>query len=170
MAPFRLSLFLALFACTLYARDEPRLTTANDPVRWDKRRYLISPDQMESFCNDVNMGLEPRNNLRGPFYLRVGDGRQNVTAKPSVPKAWEGFLLKAPLHAKVIKVHTDGRAQIDCGSERGVWKGMQLYAGTSSLLEVIEVEPKTSVVTVTMPRQGSIEHGQRVHSKDDLDE
>ena len=51
-----------------------------------------------------------------------------------------------------------------------MWKGMQLYAGTSSLVEVIEVEPKASVVTVTMPRQGSIEHGQRVHSKSDLDE
>jgi hypothetical protein len=30
MAPVRLSLFLALSACTLYTRDEPRPATAND--------------------------------------------------------------------------------------------------------------------------------------------
>jgi hypothetical protein len=125
---------------------------------------------MKSFCNYVNLGSEPRNSLQGPFYLRVGDQAHKVTGRPRVPKAWESFLLRDPLHAKVLKVLDDGRAQIDCGSERGVWKGMELHADGSSLLEVIDVEANTSVVKVTFPRRGSLQQGQQVHSRPDRHE
>jgi hypothetical protein len=144
--------------------DQFGVATEYIPVRWGKRRYLISRDQMKSFCNDVNLGSEPRRGLHGLFYLRVGDQAQKVTGRPNVPRDWEAFLLKAPVRAKVIKVLADGSAQVDCGVESGVCKGMALYTDTSIRVEVIEVEPKTAVIQVT-PSRGLIKIGQQVHSR-----
>ena len=76
--------------------------TATDfiPVRWGKRLYLVSRDDKKSFCEEVNQGREPRDNIHGSFYLRRGDEKIEVTGAPSVPKDWQPLLSKKPLSGK----------------------------------------------------------------------
>jgi hypothetical protein len=145
------------------------------PVRWGNRLYLVARDQKKAFCNAMNLGEEPRDNLHGRFYLRFHHDRQiNAAAgKPSVPKDWEPLLLKKPIDSKVLKVLADGRATLDCGTDAGVWKGMELSVEIPTFgepefvrAEVVEVDPKTCVVRRIFGRE-SIEFkaGLAVHSR-----
>jgi hypothetical protein len=95
--------------------------TATDfvPVRWEGRLTLVSNDQMKFFCNAVNQGAEPRDNIHGFFYVKTDDFQKKVSGVPRVPKDWDRFILKKPLHARVIKVLEGGRAKIDHGAESG---------------------------------------------------
>jgi hypothetical protein len=151
--------------------------TATDliPVRWGNRLYLIAQDQKARFCNAINQGDEPRKSIRGFFYVRHShDGQINATSgKPGVPEDWEPLLLKKPLDSKVLKVLEDGRATLDCGTDAGVWKGMELSVEIPSFgepefvrAEVVEVDPKTCVVRRIFGRE-SIEFkaGLAVHSR-----
>ncbi len=145
-------------------KDDFGTATNFIPVKWGPRRYLVAREEMKAFCSAVNLGFEPRDNVHGRFYLKLGDEKNKVTGRPSVPKDWEAFLLKEPLHARVIKVLAGDRAQIDCGSERGVWKGMELCTDDVDSVEVVEVEPKTSIVREMFTRD-SLKTGQQLHSR-----
>ncbi len=145
-------------------KDEFGTATNFIPVKWGTRRYLVAREEMKSFCSAVNLGSEPRDNVHGSFYLRLGDEKNKVTGTPTVPKDWEAYLLKEPFHGKVIKVLADGRARIDCGTERGVWKGMELCTDDLSSVEVVEVEPKTSIIREMFTHE-SLKSGQQVHSR-----
>jgi hypothetical protein len=48
----------------------------------------------------------------------------------------------------VIEVLSGGRARVDLGADRGVWKGMELWADTEGfgLVEVTEVGAKSSLI------------------------
>ena len=91
-----------------------------------------------------------------------------------MPKDWEPFLLKKPLRGKVIKVFEDGRAKVDCGTESGAWKGMELWADTQSFgqaefveVDVVEVEAKTCVIRSKLTSRDSVVFmtGQGVRSR-----
>jgi hypothetical protein len=67
------------------------------PVRWDDRLYLVPAKSGKSFCDGVNQGWEPRDDIHGMFYLRGADWEKKVTGLPVVPKEWDSWLLKKPL-------------------------------------------------------------------------
>jgi hypothetical protein len=117
-------------------------------VRWGKRVYLIPSDRMLSFCNAINLGLEPRADMHGQFFLRVtrGQGRRApvpAEGAPGLPAAWEHFLLKEPLHGVVTGVVPEGVVTINLGSKDGIRVGMELWveeaAATFATITVAEV-------------------------------
>jgi hypothetical protein len=84
-----------------------------------------------------------------------------VSVLPKLPEPWERFLLKQPLRAKVVGVLKDGRARINLGSEKGVFKGMKLLVGRVqgpsdfdafvrpyALAEVLAVDSATCTVEI----------------------
>jgi len=48
------------------------------PVPWGERLYLIPPDEMIEFSNEINSRREPRNEAFGQFFMRVGDWEKEV--------------------------------------------------------------------------------------------
>jgi hypothetical protein len=61
------------------------------PVKWGQRRYLINVDSVDSFCNYISQGWEPRDwETGGPFYLK-----ENHWEKPAglFPMSLNGFSL-----------------------------------------------------------------------------
>jgi hypothetical protein len=116
------------------------------PVDWGDRKYLISPDEIIDFCNDVNAGREPRTSeygrrhgMYGMSFLRLGDGEKQVLGLPMVPTDYRPYLLKEPITASIIAignpVKKSGRyvdkwtsvVTIDAGKKQGLLPGMQLY-------------------------------------------
>jgi hypothetical protein len=62
------------------------------PVHWGDRLYLAPAKSGAAFCDSVNQGEEPRDNIHGMFYLRSGDWEKKVKGSPTVPKEWESLL------------------------------------------------------------------------------
>ncbi len=114
------------------------------PVPWGERQYLIPSEEMISFCNRVNGGMEPRIPLTddGHAFLRRGDDRRKVSGMPQVPQEYRKYLLATPVEADLVTVgtYTDGwnaealyevakaSATIDSGSVSGLLPGMRLHA------------------------------------------
>jgi hypothetical protein len=111
-------------------------------VTWGKEVFLIPSAQMIPFCNAVNGGgsvrMFPR---RGARTARGPDVRPQ--GLPTVPTAYEPFLLSEPLVGTVsrcevpveIGTYVGGeprkfliRATLDIGVEQGVLPGMLIYA------------------------------------------
>jgi hypothetical protein len=116
------------------------------PVDWGDRKYLISPDELIDFCNDVNAGREPRRSEYGErhgrygmSFLRLGDGEKKVVGQPMVPKDYRPYLLDEPITASIIAVgepvkNSDRNVEkwttavtINAGKKQGMLPGMQLY-------------------------------------------
>jgi hypothetical protein len=101
-------------------------------VRWGKRLYLIPSDGMLSFCNAINLGLEPRSEIYGQFFVRITRGK---TRHPPVPAGgspgllppWDQFLLKTPLQGIVTDVVREGIMTVSLGSKDGIRVGMELW-------------------------------------------
>jgi hypothetical protein len=66
------------------------------PVPWNDRLYLVPAKSGKGFCDGVNQGREPRDNVHGMFYLRQSDWSKRTTGLPVVPKDWESWLQKTP--------------------------------------------------------------------------
>ncbi len=55
-------------------------------VSWGKRLYLIPDEDLRHFCNDINLGEEPRGDIHGDYFVRLGNytaheiGRSNREA------------------------------------------------------------------------------------------
>lgn len=109
------------------------------PVAWGKRHYLVPPDKIVEFCNDINYGREPRNGLHGFFFLRRGDEEIEVTGYPVLPEKYRAYILEKPVSATVISVGESGTetgkyttynlttATISAGSKQGLLPGMRMY-------------------------------------------
>jgi hypothetical protein len=53
------------------------------PIRWGQRKYIIDVDTVSDFCNDIEQGWEPRDDMiGGPYYLRDGDWDRFVIWRP----------------------------------------------------------------------------------------
>lgn len=119
----------------MYRQDPPaeRKTEELMPIRWGERLYLIHRDGVSEFCNAINLGLEPRNDLRsngyfGTFYLRNGDQNKKVTGHPALSTELLGQLLEKPVESTIKSILIDGDvniAIIDQGSEVGLKPGMR---------------------------------------------
>ncbi|MBX3414701.1 MAG: hypothetical protein KF708_18580 [Pirellulales bacterium] len=80
------------------------ITTELVPVRWGPRRYLVIGSNVIGFCNQVNSGREPRDDMYGLVSLRLGDEKLKVTGLPDVPEKYRPYLLDRPIDAEIIAV------------------------------------------------------------------
>lgn len=109
------------------------------PVSWGSRHYLIAADDMVGFCNNINSGQEPRNDMHGFCLLRRGDESQPVTGLPKVPAEYQEYLLAKPIEATIIAVGSyktrpsvvdwkfkETPVTIDAGTRQGLRVGMEL--------------------------------------------
>jgi len=123
------------------------------PIPWGDRKYLVPSDQVAGFCNHVNAGLEPRNDLHGCGLIRLGDERKKVTGFPSVPREFTAYLLSKPVEAEIIAVRackirpTCGTQQLKetlvvlgAGKVDGLLPGMELYVSKpDNIGETVEI-------------------------------
>jgi hypothetical protein len=120
------------------------------PVKWGSRTYLLAKDEFLDFCNAINQRSEPRTEPDGVFCLREGDWTASVLDQPALPGEWQQYLLRKPLHAKVIEMADDRTGRLDLGKNDGVRKGMVLSAGKagpqSYAVRVISVEKTSCLV------------------------
>jgi hypothetical protein len=109
------------------------------PIAWGERKYLVPPDRVRKFCNDVNGCLEPRKSRHGFFLLRVGDEEKEAQGLPDVPPAFKQYLLARLIDTEIVgigastirsdvpKQHVKETAVIlNRGEKHGLRKGMRL--------------------------------------------
>lgn len=131
--------------------DEPeRCMLAQNEMwlaRWGPRRYLLAPNRIMAFVNDVNDvndGSEPRFSGRGFNLLREGDERKPAPGKPILPPGFARGLLSEPIDATVVSVgaltkRTDGDGEristprkypvvLSAGRARGAMNGMEFHS------------------------------------------
>lgn len=131
------------------------------PVKWGKRIYLLDEKSFDDFTDAINLGFEPRDDLRsepyaGMFYLRDGDERKPVSGIPSLPREWSALLLKNPVTATVVSIYGNQQetiAIINKGSRDGLRVGIKLISNDEKPLiwamsEVISVEETFARVRV----------------------
>ena len=114
-------------------------------VPWGKRLYLMSDEQVRDFCNDINLGREPRWSFYGSYFARLRSHRvfelEAATGKPLLPAPWGTFLLDNPVTGAITNIEHTGREgkgplgpggeivaiTVDGGSRQGLQPGMLLY-------------------------------------------
>jgi hypothetical protein len=164
----------------LYDDDPPADYKTDElvPVKWGDRLYLLRKDSFAEFCNAINLGLEPRNELGsdwylGSFYLRKGDESKSVTGRPSLPDNLLGLLLEQPVDSEITSILREGDSEIAVigkGSEAGLKRGMRLVINENELgegptlwsgLVVISAEPHLAKLTIL----GKANIGDKVNSR-----
>ncbi len=76
------------------SKDHRRVATEFIHVPWGERNYLITPDQMMEFIEDVNTGEEPRRGVWGQYLMRDTGREEPPTGQPEIPETWRGALLR----------------------------------------------------------------------------
>ncbi len=161
--------------------EDPPTERKNDelvPIQWGERLYLIEKEELSEFCNAINLGLEPRNDLRsngylGSFYLRNGDQNKSASGHPALTSDLLGLLLTKPVESTIKSILREDDvdiAVIDKGSEVGLkpgmrmivteqdsWDGPDLWTG----LVVVSAEPNFAKLKVL----GRANVGDKVSSK-----
>jgi hypothetical protein len=129
------------------------------PVRWGHQRFLIGSSEMPELCNTFNAGQLPSTTFGSRFLLRCGDDNKTAEGIPSMPSAYQRWLLEKPIDAVVVEVgtprfETNLKFKVDTdqdvpntrklplklavGKRDGVFKGMRFYkAGASDLYPVL---------------------------------
>jgi hypothetical protein len=108
-------------------------------VAWGERKYLVPTIEFVAFCNEVNRGREPRDEMHGFCFLRRGDDKKKVTGLPSIPKEFEPYLLKTPIETEIVAVgkpvskpmdncmvHVVFNVTLKHGKRAGLLPGMEL--------------------------------------------
>ncbi len=71
------------------------------PVKWDRRTYLIPPEKLEQFCDEIIKGVEPRGaDSLGDFYVLGVENR--VSGVPDLPKECADYLRTRLLVGRVV--------------------------------------------------------------------
>lgn len=125
------------------------------PIAWGPRKYLVPADDIVGFCNQVNAGSEPREELRGWYLLRKGDETKQVTGWPRLSKPYGAYLLDCPVKATIVAVgkstirpsvcewkFRDTSVTLDAGRVNHLLIGMKLYV----------VEPENLVESVRITK------------------
>lgn len=70
-------------------RDAPPFPDVLVKVKLGDRRYLVPPDELEAFDEDLERGVEPRAEVHGRWLLAFGDEQlpTRVAEDPTLPKA-----------------------------------------------------------------------------------
>jgi len=130
------------------------------PIRWESRLYLVPQESIADFCNEVNMGLEPRRDPTGEFFLREGDWKRPVNGLPEVPAIWRPYLLAQPKSGVVIKLIDSCSATITLGTRDHILPGMTLvrqwddnedYRLMNAIMRVEQVFEEYSVIRSGRP-------------------
>jgi hypothetical protein len=100
-------------------------------IKWDKRTYLVGEDELDHFCNEVNLGTEsPRDGGSEYFSRDEGEGKADkgvVSMIPDIiPTHAKEFILDKSISGYVLSIE-GGRAKIDLGEREQVWENMVLY-------------------------------------------
>jgi hypothetical protein len=116
-------------------------------IQLDSRIYLIPGDLLARFCNEVNLGTEPRRTTDGRYFFRDLGDKGRATATPERPPHIEKMILVKPVVGAVLSAE-DGQAKINLGGRDGVWKEMVLYCEPDEktkkqLFEERKEDPKT---------------------------
>ena len=119
-------------------------------VKWGERRYLIDPNRIIAFCNEINSGREPRSGPYGSYFLDKPEAP--AKGEPDIPRDFLGFILKQPLNPRVVAVTNVTEAPdmedwtkrithvtLDMGRLDGVFVGMSLHLPDYRTLNDIEV-------------------------------
>jgi hypothetical protein len=124
------------------------------PIRWGRRVYMIPVDGIIDFANYVNFHMEPRDEMQGSFFLRMGDEKKKISGKPELPEKYMPYLLNQPVNAVVTSTKdarkNDGLESvtiiIDKGGKDGLLPGMTLHItepdnvyNIGNLVELIDV-------------------------------
>jgi len=104
-------------------------------VPWGQRMYLIEVDHIYDFCDWVNIGMEPRDEIHGLVFLREGDEKVAVTGRPSLPNEYQPYLSDTPILAEIMKVIStqqrgwiyESTVEINAGREQGVLSFMRFH-------------------------------------------
>jgi hypothetical protein len=110
------------------------------PVAWGGRSYLLREEDLLSFCNDVNLGTEPRQVASGTGYLRQGDWNTQVSGWPQLPTEWMPYVLTKPIRGQIIELLDANHARISLGSKDGIRDGMQLFVACEGLMSSVRVD------------------------------
>ena len=116
---------------------EPQFQQGLLPIRWGRRRYLIPRDSLKDFANHINLGMEPRYDLAGFFWLRAGDENIPADGFPDLPDPERSLLREHPLDATIIKLGLDHRR-------------LQEWASSAS-----DIEYDTAIILDVGRRQGA---------------
>lgn len=122
------------------------------PVHWGPRTYLVASDEIADFCNDVNSGREPRNDMHGRHLLRDGDEKKRANGEPEIPAQFRQYLLKKPITANIVavgKVSTrpsivefkfkDIEVTLDAGKKDGLLPGMELRVISNNAFDSVKI-------------------------------
>ena len=106
--------------------SEPVVERSLVQVRWDRRCYLIPPGKMQEFRDAIIEGSEPRDGLRGSFYVR--SPIEPADGLPDTPVGWPNDLREDLLVGRVLEVSAVGlakigRVRVDLGAEQGMIPG-----------------------------------------------
>jgi hypothetical protein len=113
-------------------------------VRWDRQVFLVEPDQLLKFCNEVNSGkLRHETPSGGGILYRVKDfDKKRPTGLPYVPPEFKEYLLRKPITGSVVKIGEDKQdvavrgkkwfisgtsLTLNVGKKDGVRTGMEFY-------------------------------------------
>jgi hypothetical protein len=123
------------------------------PIRWGTRHYLVPTGDIIGFCNNVNEGREPREDVHGFCLLRRGDEKAEVSGFPIVPKEYRSYLLAEPIEAAIESVSKyatrssvcdwkfkDTPVTLNVGSKKGLRAGMELHvAEPGNIVESVRI-------------------------------
>ena len=147
------------------------------PVAWGERRFLIAPDQMLAFGNDVRSGARPEIFLKRYWVRGNWDRSAALQGEPKLPAEFAWVLQAEPIRATVLEVLSlpdkaefatraaKALVRLDIGSESGAYSWMELYQedpppGTSGMAWIQEADASgsTAMLYVTegdaMPEVG----------------
>ena len=138
------------------------------PIRWGERVYLIHPDRIIGFCDNVNSGWEPRNNMvPSIFFLRRGDEKKAATGKPELPKEFMPYLRgEEPIIATVVSVRdiqeeeepvgsvprSKATVVVDKGKVDGLLPGMVLYVMDQEVMSGTWMLPNMAINLLTLTK------------------
>ena len=131
-------------------------------IRWGARSYLVPTGEVQDFCNDINAGVEPRNEMHGSHLLKRGDEDEPAPGKPVFPDSVRDCLLDEPIEAKVAAVaeprlrssaadfnFRDTEATINVGRNHGVAPGMEFFLRSRNRYasaKIVDIEDETSTI------------------------
>jgi hypothetical protein len=119
-------------------------------VRWAERVYLVPDEEGPLFAAHVTRKREPRDAIYGWFLLRRSDWQKPTTGLPEVPPAWQKWLLRTPVDARITRPLARHRAEIDAGDQQGLSPGLLLRLVSkqygSADERVISVAASSSVI------------------------
>ncbi len=158
-------------------------------VPWDQQVFLVEPDQLLAFCNDVNSGRLRRCTPAGRYLLRVKDfDKERPTGLPKVPTPYKEYLLRRPITGSVVKAGEEKQdvavrgekrlmsgtsLTLSVGKKDGVRTGMQFYperdsetAGFSSFFVISLAERQCELLQCRDDRKDQAKIGLRLTTAD----